>query len=548
MIITDKTQWNDRLPLGTRQKLSHKSVILALLLIFLTFSLSGCTFSSVNTQLITITLIYDGTQEQVQVTAGTLISEVLQEQNISLSTLDRVEPPVYTQIEYPITVKVIRVNEIFEPEEITTQFERQTIRNESLPEGQTRLIQAGVNGIQQITYRVIYEDGVQVSKSIFQTVTLSDSKPEIIMVGVQTPFTSIDIPGTIAYLSAGNAWVMEGSTGNRRPIVTTGNLDGRIFDLSSDGQWLLFTQKPAADENGDGNINELFAIDVTKDGSNPLDLQIENIIHHAAWVPGSSRTITYSTVEPRSTPPGWQANNDLKLLSFSDTGMVLRDETIIETNSGGIYGWWGTTFEWSADGVELAYARPDGIGFVDIENKTLIPIAEIAPFQTKGDWAWVSGLSWSPSNNILYFTNHGGNENNSPETSPIFDLNAVTEFENQVTIQSQTGMFTYPSTSPADNYGLFMVAYLQTIFPDQSETSRYRLFVMDQDGSNRKLLFPQEGSTGLEPQQVVWGVGSRSSQRFIGLIYQGNLWIISTADSVGSQITGDGSIVKIEWE
>jgi hypothetical protein len=236
------------------------------------------------------------------------------------------------------------------------------------------------------------------------------------------------------------------------------------------------------------------------------------------------------------------------LLSFSETGLVLRDETIIDTNSGGIYGWWGTTFEWGADGKELAYTRPDGIGYVDIVNKTLAPITEIAPFQTNGDWAWVPGISLSPSSDILYFTNHGSNGNNSPETSPIFDLKAAPEFENQITLLQQTGMFTYPTTSPLDSYGLFKVAYLQSIFPDQSDTSRYRLFIMDQDGSNKQLLFPQEGSTGLEPQQVSWGVGSRSSQRFIGLIYQGNLWIVSADGIVSNQITGDGSIIKIDWE
>lgn len=527
--------------------MSQKSLFLAAILTLLAFSISGCTVTTVETQLVEVALLHDNIQDILQVEAGSSVSDVLQENDIPLSTLDRVEPPAYTLIEKPVSIKVTRVKEIFESEEITTQFERQTVRNDSLPEGQTRLIQAGVNGIQQITYRAIYEDGILVSKSTFQTMTISESKPEIVMVGVQTPFTSVDIPGTVAYLTAGNAWVMEESTGNRRPVVTTGNLDGRIFDLSPDGQWLLFTQKPSENDD-EGKINELLAVDVSKEGSVPLDLEIDNIIHHAAWVPGSSRTFTYSTVEPRSTAPGWQANNDLNLLSFSDAGLVVRDETIIETSSGGIYGWWGTTFEWSANGEELAYARPDGIGFVDIENKVLAPIAEITPYQTRGDWAWVPGLSWSPSENILFFTNHDNTGTGSNEASQDFSLYAVIEFENQIVLQQQTGMFTYPSSSPVDSYGTFSIAYLESVFPDQSETSRYRLFVMDQDGSNKRLLFPQEGSTGLEPQQVVWGMGSRSSQRFIGLIYQGNLWIISADGVISSQITGDGSIIKIDWE
>ena len=514
---------------------------------FLSIFLAGCAIVNPGTQSIQVTLVHDGVQEPLQVNYGTSVSAVLNEQKVTLSNLDKVDPPLFTLIENPVTIKIVRVEEKFETEEIITQFAHQTVRNESLPEGQTRLIQSGINGVQQIKYRTIYEDGVQVAKSIFQTVTLSESKPEIIMVGVQAPFKAIEIPGTITYLSAGNAWVMESSTGNRHPVITTGNLDGRIFDLSPDGSWLLYTQKPT-DGTDPAVINELCAIAITSEGAKPIPLHITNIIHHAAWVPGSSLTITYSTVEPRSTSPGWQANNDLKLLSFNETGMVLRDETIIETNSGGIYGWWGTAYEWSVDGSELLYARADGIGYVDFDNKSLIPLVEILPFQTNGDWAWVPGISWSPSNDIFYFTSHGGTGITSSETSPVFDLNALVDFNNQVTILPQSGMFTYPVASPMDSYGVYQVAYLQSIFPEQSETSRYHLYVMDQDASNKKLVFPQEGSTGLDPQQVVWGPSSRSAQRFIGIIYQGNLWIVSVETEEASQITGDGSIIKIDWE
>ena len=527
--------------------MAQKRFSTAIIIAFLSLLLAGCAFVNPDTQPIQITLLHDGVQDSLQVANGTTVSAILQEQKVALSSLDKVDPPIFTQIEKPLTIKVVRVEEKFETEEITTQFARQTVRNESLPEGQTRLIQAGINGVQQITYRVLYEDGVQVAKSIFQTATLTESKPEIIMVGVQTPFKAIEIPGTIAYLSAGNAWVMESSTGIRRPVITSGNLDGRIFDLSPDGNWLLFTQKPV-DGSDKYIINELFAVNVTSEDAEPINLQISNIIHHAAWVPGSSLTITYSTVEPRSTSPGWQANNDLKLLSFSETGMVMRDETIIETNSGGIYGWWGTSFEWSVDGTQLLYSRADGIGYVDFEQKSLIPLVEVLPFQTKGDWAWVPGISWAPSSDIIYFISHGGNGITTSETSPIFDLTALVDNEKQLKILPQTGMFTYPAASPLDSYGLYQVAYLQSIFPEQSETSRYRLCVMDQDGSNKKLLFPQEGSTGIDPQQVVWGTGSRSAQRYIGLIYQGNLWIVSVETEEANQITGDGSIIKIDWE
>lgn len=529
----------------------RKILVFSFLLICVSLFVTNCSTAPSAENSIRVIIQADGSTQTLTAAKGITVSEILSHAAINLTTLDRVEPPVFTQLNDNSNITVVRVREEYETEDIVIQFERQTVRNESLPEGQTRLIQAGENGTQQITYRTMYEDDLQISKTVFKTTIISESRPEIVMVGVQTPFTAIEIPGTIAYLSAGNAWVMEQNTGNRRPVVTTGDLDGRIFDLSPDGHWLLFTRKisdAASDTDSNEQINQLFVVNINNDAPLLIDLRIPNIIHHAAWVPGTSRTITYSTVEPRSTAPGWQANNDLMLLAFSDTGMIVRKETIIETNSGGIYGWWGTSFTWSTDGNHLAYARPDSIGYVDFDTNTLNPLVEIIPLQTRGDWAWVPGVSWAPGGDLLYFTSHGSpSETTTSESSQTFQLNGMAESEIQMTIINQTGMFAYPVTSPEDNNNRFEVAFLQAIFPEQSETSRYRLLIMDQDGSNLNMLFPEEGSTGVQPQQVVWGMGSRSAQRYLGAIYQGNLWIIALDSNTSSQITGDGSIVKIDW-
>ena len=53
------------------------------------------------------------------------------------------------------------------------------------PMGQTRLVQAGVNGKQELTYRRVLENGVEISKSVVKTVVLQDALPEIMMVGAQ---------------------------------------------------------------------------------------------------------------------------------------------------------------------------------------------------------------------------------------------------------------------------------------------------------------------------------------------------------------------------
>jgi hypothetical protein len=449
-------------------------------------------------------------------------------------------------------VMLVRVKETFDINEVTIPFERQVVQNESLPklpDGQGFELQKGVPGTLEITYRHLFEDGIEVSKSIFKSVIIKDATPEITMVGVQSPFAPLPIHGRLVYLIAGNGWLMEKTTGNRRPLITSGDLDGRIFSLSPDSEWLLFSRK--APESSKDYINNLWVIKVSEEGVKPIDLKVKNVIHFAGWVPGQARTVSYSTVEPRETAPGWQANNDLQTLSFSLSGTITNQKQIVEANSGGIYGWWGTTFAWSYDGTQLAYARPDGVGLVDLIKGKLQSQLSITPLQTHSNWAWIPGLQWSPDGNVLWVITHpAGSGSVVPEESPAFDLSALL-LKNGMTLSviSQTGMFTYPSPSPAFAGSEYWVAYLQAVFPDQSETSRYKLFVMDRDGSNRHSIFPSEGSTGLDPQQIFWspkpadGVNPQ-----IAVIYKGNLWFVDPLKSQPVQVTGDSLVSRIDWK
>ena len=500
---------------------------------------------------IIVTIQADGGQQTIEVIPGTSVQAALTQAGLVINNLDKLDPPSYSALSEPTTIQVIRVTETFDIEEKVVPFSHQTVRNESLPEGQTLLIQPGVNGLQQITHRFLFEDGIEFSQTVFKTETLQEAQPEIVMVGVQTPFMTVDIPGTIAYLAAGNAWVMEASTGNRRPMITTGDLDGRVFELSPDGNWLLFTRQPEPEgEDGEDQINVLQMVNTNETSPEPIRLGVENVVHYAGWVSNLPRTLAYSTVEPRPTAPGWQANNDLHRLSFNEDGRVVQDKLLVEPNSGGIYGWWGTVFSWSPDGKRVAYARPDSVGLVNTADGSLLPLLTIVPLQTRSDWAWVPGLGWSADHRVLYTVNHAPKSGlSSDETSPLFDLTAlVPETELIIPMAPQSGMFAYPAPSPLYGGAREAVAYLQAVFPEQSESSRYRVIVMDRDGSNRMVVFPPEGSPGIEPQQVAWMPDRGDPTIQLALIYQGNLWLVYPDTLDSQQITGDGSINRMDWK
>lgn len=507
---------------------------------------AGCAAPQITEGLISVTILADGEELSVDIPAGSTADDVLRAGGILLESLDRTEPPLYTVLGEGSQVRVTRVTEEFIVEQEVIPFESQIVRNESLPEGQEYWLQLGENGLREITIRRVFEDGEEISSNPVKSIVIDEPVPQIKMVGVQKSFVPFVIPGKLAYLVDGDAWIMEETTGNRQLVVPSGDLDGRVFSLSPDGNWLLFT-RTSEDED---IINVLWVVPLEGESSEAIDLEVSNIIHFADWKPDSAQTIAYSTVEPRPGAPGWQANNDLQLLTFSDAGFVNQLPAIIDTNSGGLYGWWGSDFKWAPEGQRLSYARPDQIGLVDLQAEEVTVLKEFQPIQTFGDWAWVPGINWGPGGDILY-----GVDPQLRFDIPIFNLEIIPVPNGvHLVLSPEVGMFSYPVPSPSQNLPSgersHQIAFLKAVFPNQSETSRYNLMVMDRDGSNKRVLFPLEGAEGLEPQEVVWSPSSLddSENLAIAFIFENNLWIVDSISGEAWQITGDGLTTNIDWK
>ncbi len=517
-----------------------------ILVSFISFLLAACTPIGP----VRVTLVADG-QTRVLTTDAQTVGELLARAGITLDEDDRVVPPETVLLTDGMTVRVVRVEVRTETVQQTLPYGRETVRDATVPVGQTRLLRAGVNGVEELTYVITLEDGVEMERRLARRVTVREPQNEILLVGAREEVTSVPISGTVAYLSAHNAWVMRGTTGSRRRLTATGDLDGRVFDLSPDGSRLLFTR--TATETG--VLNTLWLIDTVTPGAEPVRLPEQNVLW-AAWSP-DGRWIAYSTGAPREAPPGWEAANDLFGARPQDDGRLRDRRRVLGPSAGGTYGWWGTTFAWAPAGeggesTLLAYARADEIGQVDLSARKpeAVPLVQFPPFRTYAPWAWVPTLSWSPEGAFLVTVLHGPSPTGeAPEDSPVFDIYAlggVAQADRlrsgrlfQARLVPEAGMWAAPSFSPDGDLILFGRARV----PYASQTSTYDLYRMDRDGSDRRLLFPQDPrEPGLEYPAVAWDpAGGR-----VLVVYRGDLWLV-TVDGQARRVTEDGAVTLARW-
>lgn len=493
-------------------------------------------------------------------TAARTVGEVLLEAEVGLSPADRVSvdptatlaPSAGSVASVPQQLSVIRVTEEIETIPEAIPFERRIVRSaEHAPDDPPRIIQAGRTGIQEVTLRIVYEDGLEVDRYRVGATVVEPPQAEILLVGIGSAPGARPITGTLAFNSGGRAIVVEGSTESPRQLALPGRPDGRVFVLSPDGRYLLVTIAPGDGDSSLGFRNELWIIP-TADGRTAIPTNIENVLT-AVWDPSALATprLAYTTARSTNLPPGWEANNDLWIVSLADDDSVSLPTRLVDSYPATL-GWWGGRIAWSPDGAQLAYAFAEEVGtlilppsltgdVVELAATANQPteraiVAEFDAFETGGDWVWLPPLAWTSGGEALSFAAPGTEPAEAERISwwgvggTVGDEGAALE---------DVGLWTQGVWSPVNADSPRQFAFLRAASP-QDESS-YHLWLAGAGQPHR--IYPPEGENSYFPradQSLAWSPDGHS----LAFIFADTVYIFGVDSAEVYQFPSDDTVAS----
>jgi len=420
-------------------------------------------------------------------TKARLAYEAIREAGIQLGPLDRVEPDYWAPVAPGLEIRVVRVEHRHETEERPVPFERRLVRTLSLEPGLSKVLQPGAPGVETVTFLVVVEDGQEVQREQTRSEVTTPPQDEVVAVGMAKPASSLEFAGTVVYLAQGNAWVWRSDMTSERALTTSGDLDGRVFELSPDGRTLVFTRRLA---DASERLNVLYAVPTEMVDPLPEDLGVSGVLR-ARWSPTGDR-LAYTRAEGTVGTPGWRAYNDLWVLNWDDARVPahVRMESCMSP-----YCWWGPELCWGEDGDRVYLSDAAALYEVSLADGTERQVATFPPVTTGGGWAWVPEISLVPGGTLVALAWPVAAGTEAGLASP-FDLVLMSlQDSKRVTLVPEAGMWSRPRYGRRED-GTTQVAYALADLSLASSDSPYSVWMADGDGSEPRRVFPRaEGGT-----------------------------------------------------
>lgn len=163
--------------------------------------------------------------------------ETLQEQGIEFDKeVDEVSPSLDSTIDGDINVQLVKVQTKNLVEKQPINFDTIVEKSEELDSSVQKVKSEGVNGEKEITYQIVYKDGVEVSRNVKSTKTIVEPQNQVVLKGTGHVYASRG-GGNITYKKkiscSATAYSGHSSTATgRRPVRNEGGLSTIAVDPS----------------------------------------------------------------------------------------------------------------------------------------------------------------------------------------------------------------------------------------------------------------------------------------------------------------------------
>jgi len=133
-------------------------------------------------------------------TQATTVGELLKEKGVHLASQDGVSPTADTAITSNMAIDVYRNGEQTVSEEKEIDFKTKQIQDADQPIGYKKVQTPGVKGKKIITYQIELKNGKEVSRKEIQSVTTTEPKEQVEVVGAKTEGFNGDFAAALARL------------------------------------------------------------------------------------------------------------------------------------------------------------------------------------------------------------------------------------------------------------------------------------------------------------------------------------------------------------
>ncbi|MDL1902475.1 DUF348 domain-containing protein [Anaerolineae bacterium CFX9] len=146
-----------------------------------------------------ITIQADGARIPLRL-RGATVGDALIEGGIALVGQDYTVPSENAPLIPNMTIRVYRVTHGYETEDAAIPYERVVQPDPELEIDNQRVIQAGREGVQRTTWRIVYENGVEIDRQLQSVTTALEPQNEIVVYGTNVIIRTIDTPeGPLEY-------------------------------------------------------------------------------------------------------------------------------------------------------------------------------------------------------------------------------------------------------------------------------------------------------------------------------------------------------------